>query len=281
LDRVRAGVIAVVTVLTAAAGWVAPVRAATGPHLVADKTDLSFSGQRVGTAWRALDPIRLTNDGGSFLTFGAWRFDGPAAGDFWTEGDCGQGLAPGASCTVVVWRVPKGEGGRQADLVIKHNGTNGPVMVHVWGAATVGLHTAAPDGRVFGIGDASMSAIGGATLRWRLDLPLNSSVLGMAATPTGDGVWLVASDGGIFAFGDAAFYGSTGAMRLNKPIVNMAAAPHGAGYWLVASDGGIFAFGGAPFAGANPIIDAPTFGPRQRATAIVCMPTGSGYWIVY
>ena len=44
----------------------------------------------------------------------------------------------------------------------------------------------------------------------------------MAATPDGGGYWLVASDGGVFAFGDAGFYGSTGAIRLNKPIVGMA-----------------------------------------------------------
>ena len=31
----------------------------------------------------------------------------------------------------------------------------------------------------------------------------------MAATPDGKGYWLVAKDGGIFAFGDAHFYGST------------------------------------------------------------------------
>ena len=60
----------------------------------------------------------------------------------------------------------------------------------------------------------------------------------MAVTPDGGGYWLVASDGGIFTFGDAAFFGSTGAMHLNKPIVGMAATPDGRGYWLVASDGG-------------------------------------------
>ena len=67
--------------------------------------------------------------------------------------------------------------------------------------------------------------------------------------PGGGGYWLVASDGGIFAFGDAAFFGSTGSMRLNRPVVGMAAAPGGGGYWLVASDGGLFSFG-APFEGA-------------------------------
>ncbi len=38
------------------------------------------------------------------------------------------------------------------------------------------------------------------------------------------GYWLVASDGGVFAFGSAGFYGSTGGMTLNRPIVGMAAA---------------------------------------------------------
>ncbi len=32
----------------------------------------------------------------------------------------------------------------------------------------------------------------------------------MAATATALGYWLVATDGGIFSFGDAAFHGSTG-----------------------------------------------------------------------
>ena len=31
-----------------------------------------------------------------------------------------------------------------------------------------------------------------------------------ASTPDGRGYWLVAADGGIFAFGDAGFYGSGG-----------------------------------------------------------------------
>jgi hypothetical protein len=72
----------------------------------------------------------------------------------------------------------------------------------------------------------------------------------MAATADGRGYWLVASDGGIFAFGDAAFRGSAGDLALSAPIVGMAAAPDGAGYWLAASDGGIFAYGSARFWGS-------------------------------
>ena len=52
---------------------------------------------------------------------------------------------------------------------------------------------------------------------------------GWRPPPTAGGYWLVASDGGVFTFGDANFYGSTGAIRLNKPIVGMAATPDGHG----------------------------------------------------
>jgi beta-glucanase (GH16 family) len=76
---------------------------------------------------------------------------------------------------------------------------------------------------------------------------LSAATTGQASV---SGYWLVASDGGIFAYGDAPFEGSPGGTPLNKPIVGMAATPDGGGYWLVASDGGIFAYGDAPFEGS-------------------------------
>ena len=45
---------------------------------------------------------------------------------------------------------------------------------------------------------------------------------GSALRPVG--YWLVASDGGIFSFGDANFYGSMGAQHLNSPVVGIAAS---------------------------------------------------------
>jgi hypothetical protein len=62
---------------------------------------------------------------------------------------------------------------------------------------------------------------------------------------------LVASDGGIFAYGDAQFYGSTGAIALAQPITAMAAMPDGGGYWFSAADGGLFSYGTAPFQGSG------------------------------
>jgi ribosomal protein L24E len=78
---------------------------------------------------------------------------------------------------------------------------------------------------------------------------LNRPVVGIAATPSGRGYWMVASDGGIFSFGDAPFLGSMGGQALDQPIVGMAAPPSGQGYWFVAQDGGIFAFD-VPFLGS-------------------------------
>jgi hypothetical protein len=75
--------------------------------------------------------------------------------------------------------------------------------------------------------------------------------VGMVPTPDGGGYWLVASDGGIFSYGDAQFYGSAGALPLVQPIVGMAAMPDGSGYWFSAADGGLFNYGAAPFDGSG------------------------------
>ena len=53
---------------------------------------------------------------------------------------------------------------------------------------------------------------------------LNKPVVGMATDAATGGYWLVASDGGIFAF-NAPFYGSTGNIVLNQPIDGMEASP--------------------------------------------------------
>jgi hypothetical protein len=74
--------------------------------------------------------------------------------------------------------------------------------------------------------------------------------VGMVRTPDGGGYWLVAADGGVFAFGDARFLGSAGGTRLAAPVVGMTVTPDGGGYWLVAADGGVFSFGDARFLGS-------------------------------
>ncbi|MHB8219565.1 MAG: hypothetical protein ACYDHU_04485 [Acidimicrobiales bacterium] len=92
---------------------------------------------------------------------------------------------------------------------------------------------------------------------------------------TTNGYWEVASDGGIFSFGAAQFYGSMGGQPLNAPVVGMASTPDRLGYWEVASDGGIFSYGDATFYGSmgGQPLNAPVVG-------MAVTPTGKGYWEV-
>ncbi|HEV7886160.1 MAG TPA: M23 family metallopeptidase [Acidimicrobiales bacterium] len=96
-----------------------------------------------------------------------------------------------------------------------------------------------------------------------------------ASNASGSGYWVLGSDGGVFSFGNAPFYGSTGGMRLNQPIVGMAATKTGKGYWLVARDGGIFAYGDAAFYGSTGAIKL-----NKPIVGMAPTPSGLGYWLV-
>jgi len=104
---------------------------------------------------------------------------------------------------------------------------------------------------------------------------LSTHAVGFARSPTGRGGWAVAADGGVFAFGDASYFGSMGGHHLNRPIVGIAATPTGRGYWLVARDGGIFSFGDARFYGSTGALRL-----RAPIVAMASTPTGRGYWFV-
>jgi hypothetical protein len=104
---------------------------------------------------------------------------------------------------------------------------------------------------------------------------LSAPIVGMDRSPSGRGYYLVGSDGGVFSFGDAGFFGSTGALRLNQPIVDLARTPSGRGYWLVATDGGVFCFGDAHFFGSTGGIRL-----KQPIVGMSATPSGRGYWLV-
>jgi len=104
--------------------------------------------------------------------------------------------------------------------------------------------------------------------------PFVGSMVGITSTPDGKGYWMVASDGGVFAFGDATFEGSMSGKQLNAPVVAIAATPDGKGYWLASADGGVFAFGDATFDGS--VAGVPLNGP---VVGLAADPSGSGYWL--
>jgi hypothetical protein len=88
------------------------------------------------------------------------------------------------------------------------------------------------------------------------------------------GYYLVASDGGVFTFGDAPFKGSLGNVRLAAPIVgaeNNQIYDGVAGYTLVGSDGGTFTFGIAQYFGslAGVHLNAPIVGIVQGSNWLV------------
>jgi hypothetical protein len=79
-------------------------------------------------------------------------------------------------------------------------------------------------------------------------------VIDSSATPTGNGYYMVAADGGLFAFGDAVYRKSVPevlpGVTLNAPVVAITVTDTNAGYRMVAADGGVFNFGNSPFHGS-------------------------------
>jgi len=126
---------------------------------------------------------------------------------------------------------------------------------------------AEPAVQVLGLGDAhALGAPAG---------PLAAPLAGVASHPRRPGYWMVSFDGGVFSYGRAKFYGSTGGIALSQPVVGIAPTPTGRGYWLVARDGGVFSFGDAQFYGSTGNI--PLY---QPIVGMAPTPTGRGYWLV-
>jgi len=104
--------------------------------------------------------------------------------------------------------------------------------------------------------------------------------------PSARGYWLVGSDGGIFSFGQAQFYGSTGSLQLQRPVVGIVPTADHGGYWLDASDGGVFSYGDTQFYGSIPGVGLHPAGsglPNSLNAPIVGMVPSiddNGYFMV-
>ena len=136
----------------------------------------------------------------------------------------------------------------------------------------------AADGGIFAFGDAGFyGSIPGLGI-----LPAGSAgralaapVVGMVPSADGGGYFMVGSDGGVFAFGDAVFAGSCPAIGgCSGPAVAVMPDHTGNGYWLVTATGNVYAFGDAPFLGAPGNIGSPV-------TSAVRTFDGNGYWILF
>ena len=136
------------------------------------------------------------------------------------------------------------------------------------------------DGGVFAFGDSgfygSLPGLGFAPAGVTGGRPaLAAPIVAVVPSSDGAGYFMVAADGGVFAFGDARFAGSCpGIGGCAGAAVAVMPDASGNGYWLITSTGSVYAFGDAPYFGA----------PRARSvsvTSAVRTPDGGGYWILF
>jgi hypothetical protein len=224
------------------------------------------------------------HDGGVFA-FGSAPFLGSAV-DRCTFECFGFGATPNGQGYWVVDGYPAANPGAGQ---LYGYGTASDVQVHVAtnGGATAVASTPSGNGGwilygssgvVVAFGDAHRYGDASNLGRSEVSIPPYGSAIpyfqGIIATPDGGGYWLVGVDGGVFAYGDATYYGSMGGQHLNAPISGIARTPDGRGYWLVAYDGGVFSFGDASFHGSmgGKPLNAIMIG-------IAADPDGGGYWM--
>lgn len=105
---------------------------------------------------------------------------------------------------------------------------------------------------------------------------LSAPLAAFARTPSGKGYILVGTDGAVFTFGDALYFGSLPELGIvpNRPIVAAAVSSSGGGYTLAGADGGIFTFGDAPYLGGLGGVAL-----NEPITDMAFTPSGAGYWL--
>ncbi len=127
---------------------------------------------------------------------------------------------------------------------------------------------------------AVLFAGAGSVYLWRTHaatgrITVNSPAVAIADAGGNGKYWIATSDGGVFAMGNATYYGSMAGKSLVQPLTSMAARPQHDGYWLLGGDGGVFGFGSAAYHNK----------PNSSSTAefyraIISTPDGGGYWVI-
>jgi len=211
----------------------------------------------------------------------------PGGGGYWLVASDG---------TVYTFGDAKSYGDTYTDGLTGFSGSK-PLNAPIVGMAVTpnggGYWLVAADGGVFNFGNAPFL---GSTYTYGItgltgSKPLNTPITAIVSTPTGDGYWLIAKDGGVFDFGNAPFLGSTytygltgltGKRPLDAPVIGAIATPSGQGYYMVAADGGVFDFGDAHFEGSAYDLGYTGLGGKNPLPApvssLMVNPNGSGYY---
>jgi len=151
------------------------------------------------------------------------------------------------------------------------------ISTAVKGSGGSGYWLVASDGGIFSFNTGFYGSIPGLGFNPAgsgLPNSLNAPIVGMVPSATSHGYFLVASDGGVFAFGDAHFSGSCpGVGGCAGAAVAVVPDATGNGYWVMTSTGNVYAFGDAAYYGGP--------GPQSSPiTSAVASTTGLGYYIL-
>jgi hypothetical protein len=139
-----------------------------------------------------------------------------------------------------------------------------------------GYWLVASDGGVFAFNAPFVGSLPGLGLHPAgsgLPHSLDQPVVGMVPSASGQGYYMVAADGGVFAF-NSTFAGSCpGIGGCSGAAVAVAPDATGDGYWLATSTGHVYSFGDAPYFGAP--------GPQSSPiTSMVRTSDGGGYYLL-
>jgi surface antigen len=153
----------------------------------------------------------------------------------------------------------------------------GPVVGITPTSDGAGYWLVASDGGVFAFGDAdyhgSIPGLGLGPPGASSGKHLNAPIVGMVPSADGGGYFMVASDGGVFAFGDATYQGSCPAIGGCRTVQAVIPDATGDGYWVINQTGGVYVFGDATYYGGVATHGVPVVGAARA-------PDGGGYWIV-
>ncbi len=203
-------------------------------------------------------------------------------------------IADATSAQSTVEPVAYGGPGSSAEWIEEAPSAGGssPLPLANFGAVTFsGIGASASDPATANLNAVSMVDSAGDVIAYPGNVSGSSFLITYRAppvsAPSDHGYWLVGGDGGIFSFGAAQFYGSTGSLDLQRAVVGITPTANDGGYWLVAADGGIFSFGDTAFYGSVPglgLAPAGTPGPGKRLNApivgVVPSSDGGGYFMV-
>jgi len=223
----------------------------------------------------AVSPNSGPPSGGTTVTVSGANFTGATAVHFGSAAATGVNVLSDTALTAVA---PPGSG--TVDVTVTTPGGTSPATggdrysyVNTSASTTGSYDMVGSDGGVF------VFPVGGSGFYGSLPgLGIHvNDIVGIVPTSDGRGYWLVGTDGGVFAFGDATYVQSLPGLGVHvNDIAGIVPTSDGKGYWLVGRDGGVFAFGDATYVQSLPGLGVHV----NNIVGIAPTITNNGYWLL-